>query len=111
MSRATTERTTSRYRTRSAIKTVVLSLVLPLVVIIWSATTALKDKLVWGRPSNVLKLHHTGSVRNGELWFAEAHLDDNPNATAKESRIKRLDLQTGVERDTGLVVAGDFAHP
>ena len=100
-----------RSRRAWTIKIVVLSLVLPVVVIIWSATTALKDKLVWGRPSNVLKLHHTGSVRNGELWFAEAHLDDNPNATAKESRIKRLDLQTGVERDTGLVVAGDFAHP
>ncbi len=114
MPRATTERMTSRYRTRSAIKIVVLSLVLPVVVIIWSATTALKDKLVWGRPSNVFKLHHTGSVRDGELWFAEAHLDDNSNALitlVKESRIKRLDLQTGVERDTGLVVAGDFAHP
>ena len=111
MSSATAERTTSRYRTRLAIEIVALSLALPLVVIVWSATTALKDKLVWGRPSNVLKLHHTGSVRNGELWFTEAQLDDNPTATAKQSRIKRLDLQTGVERDTGLVDAGDFAHP
>ncbi len=111
MSSATAERMTSRTRTRLAIEIVVLSLVLPLGVIAWSAATALKDKLVWGRPSSVLKLHQTGSVRDGELWFAEAHLDDNPNATAKESRIKRLDLQTGTERDTGLVVAGDFAHP
>ena len=111
MSSATAERMASRYRTRLAIEIVVLSLVLPLGVIEWFAATAMMDKLVWGRPSNVLKLHHTGSVRNGELWFAEAQLDGNSNATAKESRIKRLDLQTGVERDTGLVVAGDFAHP
>ena len=113
MSRATAERMTSRYRTRLAIKIVVLSLVLPVVVIVWSATTALKDKLVWGRPSNILKLHHTGAVRDGELWFAEAQLHGNSNALitlVKESRIKRLDLQTGIERDTGLVVAGDFAH-
>ncbi len=111
MSRATAARMTSRTRTRLAIEIVVLSLVLPLGVIAWSAATALKDKLVWGRPSNVLKLHNTGSVRDGELWFAEAELDANPTATAKQSRIKRLDLQTGVERDTGLVDAGDFAHP
>ena len=111
MSSATAERMTSRTRTRLTIEIVVLSLVLPLGVLEWFAATALKDKQVWGRPSDILKLHHTGSARDGELWFAEAQLDGNSNAMAKESRIKRLDLQTGVERDTGLVVAGDFAHP
>ena len=111
MSSATAERMTSRTRTRLAIEIVVLSLVLPLGVIEWFAATALKDKLVWGRPWDVLKLHPTGSVRDGELWFTEAQLDANPTARAKESRIKRLDLQTGGERDTGLVVVGDFAHP
>ncbi|MCX7410015.1 MAG: RDD family protein [Planctomycetales bacterium] len=100
-----------RSRRAWTIKIVVLSLVLPVVVIIWSATTALNDKLVWERPWDILKLHPLGSVRDGELWFTEAQLDANPTVRAKESRIKRLDLQTGVERDTGLVVAGDFAHP
>jgi hypothetical protein len=35
----------------------------------------------------------------------------SPAAPPLECRIKRLDLETGVERDTGLIVPGEFGFP
>ncbi|MEK6259833.1 MAG: RDD family protein [Planctomycetota bacterium] len=109
MSSQPAERMTSRYRPALAIGIVVLSIVLPAGLIGWSVASALQDKPILGRPSNVFKIYQ-GGVKHGELWFSESRLKGNPALSLFDSRIKRLDLQTGVEHDTGLVVPNDFAY-
>ena len=110
MSSQPAEPMTSRSRVPLAIGIVVLSIVLPVGLIGWSVASALQDKpMILGRPSNVFKIYQ-GGVKHDELWFSETRLKGGTVALPLfDCRIKRLDLQTGAEHDTGLVVPNDFA--
>ncbi len=109
MSSHSAESTTSRHRVALAIGIVVLSIALPTGLIGWSVAAALRDKPILGRPSNVFKIYQ-GAVKDGELWFSETRMRGTAALPLFDCRIKRLDLQTGAERDTGLMVPNDDAY-
>ncbi len=81
---------------------VLLSIVLPIGIVIWSVISAMSGKPL-GRPSNEFK-NYFGVLHGGELWFQVLRFSDkhDPSDYSGEWRIKRLDLETGVERETGL---------
>ncbi|MBC8116041.1 MAG: RDD family protein [Candidatus Saccharimonas sp.] len=110
MSSQPAERMTSRYRPALAIGIVVLSIVLPVALACWAVLSEMRDKGIADVPSKRVRYHY-GSVKNRELWHAELQLSSNVSAPPIESRILRLDLETGVERDTGLVVNGEAGWP
>jgi uncharacterized RDD family membrane protein YckC len=109
MSSLPAERTTSPYRVPLAIGIVVLSIVLPVAVACWSVLSAMRDKGIAGAPSQVVR-YYWGSVKNGELWHAEMRVPSNLSVPLIESRILRLDLESGVEHDTGLKTP-EFGRP
>jgi uncharacterized RDD family membrane protein YckC len=64
-----------------------------------------------GQTSGEHKIYQ-GCLRNGELWFAVLKPKGDPLMPEADCLIKRLDLETGIECDTGLVIAGrDFGYP
>ncbi|MCX7411319.1 MAG: RDD family protein [Planctomycetales bacterium] len=110
MSSQSAEQTTSPYRMPLAIGIVVLSIVLPVAVICWAAGAELRDKGIAVMPSKVAR-NYIGSVNKGELWHAELYLSSNPSGPPVKSRVMRLNLETGVECETGLAVHGEFGRP
>lgn len=107
MSATTADPVRPRCRLAATIAIAVLSILLPSGLVAWTVTSVLEGK-IWGRPSNVFRLFQMG-VKSGEMWFSETRLTTNPAVPNGiiDSRIKRLNLQTGVEKDTGLVVPDD----
>lgn len=110
MSSQTAERMASRYQVPLAIGIVVLSIVLPFAMVCWSALAEMRDKGIAGSPSKVAR-YYLGSVQQGELWHAEMRLSSNLSAAPSECRILRLNLETGVEHDTGLKTPREFGRP
>lgn len=64
------------------------------------------------RPSKEFKNYY-GVLHRGELWFPVLRFSDDhdPSEYFGEWRIKRLDLETGVERETGLTTGTERCWP
>ena len=76
-----------------------LSLVLPSVIVAGAISSALS-----GKPFGEFILNK-GPVRDGELWHLSAPMSANTQFLAiEEFQLHRLDLKTGIDRDTGIVV-------
>ena len=88
-----------------------LSITLPLGIACWSVKSALLSKPLV-RPSNEDKNYY-GVLHRGELWFRVLRFSDkhDPSDYFGEWRIKRLDLETGVERETGVVMGTERCWP
>jgi uncharacterized RDD family membrane protein YckC len=110
-----TEIPTNNPRRIAAILLVVfLSIVLPVGASYFWIKPFLTGK-PWGFRSNEYK-GYDRTIKNGEMWFASVELSasflakertqTSKFAPSHEYKIKRLDLTTGVETDTGLVPYG-----
>ena len=90
---------------------VLLSVALPVGIVIWSVISTMSGKPL-GRASNEFK-DYFGVLHGGELWFPVLRFSDkhDPSDYTGEWRIKRLDLETGVERDTGLATGSERCWP
>ncbi|WP_010581680.1 RDD family protein [Schlesneria paludicola] len=89
---------------------VLLSILLPVGIAVISIHTAISGK-PFGFPTHESKIYQ-GPLIGSELWFTVAKLTGNPALPSSvHSRIKRLDLETGIERETGFEVDGDGVFP
>lgn len=81
---------------------VLLSIVLPVGIVIGSAISSMSGKPL-GRPSNEFK-NYWGVLHGGEMRFQVMTFSDEhePSDYSGEWRIKCLDMETGVERESGL---------
>ncbi len=96
MSSASTDRSTSSNRRIAILAlTVFVSIAVPMGIVVQSVSTALSGRPL-GFPSTESKSYQ-GGLKNGELWFIVRHIDTMTIA----SRLKRLDLQTGLELEAG----------
>lgn len=89
---------------------VLASILLPVTIVTISIHSALAGKL-FGLPSAEYKIYQ-GPLVAGELWYTLATYVGDPSIQANvRCHIKRLDLQTGAEQDTGFRVEGDSLFP
>ena len=81
---------------------VLLSIALPVGISGWSLISAMSGKPL-GRPSNEDKDYY-GDLHGGELWFSVLQFSDKhaPSDYIGKRRIKCLDLEKGVERETSV---------
>lgn len=79
-----------------------LSITLPIGILCWFVKSAMSGKPL-RRASSEFK-NYSGILHGGELWFPVLRysLKEDPSSYSGEWRIMRLDLETGVERETGL---------
>ncbi len=86
---------------------VCLSVLLPAGIVAWSVVLATSGK-TFGCPA-AEEAHYTeGALKDGELWFVtELTTLDWPHTSRAERRLKRLDLATGIERETGFAVTAE----
>ena len=87
-------------RIAAVVGIVSLSLVLPFVIV----TGAISSVLL-GKPVCEITVYN-GPVRDGEIWHVSAPVFANKQLETEESQLRRLDLKTGIDRDTGIVVHG-----
>lgn len=106
MSNQLIEPTTARHRLALAIGIVVLSIVLPVVVVGWSVLAEMRDKGVAAFPSKIVRTFY-GTVKRGELWHVEITAVDE-NSPPARCRLRRLDLETGAERDSELSLPAEL---
>ncbi len=86
---------------------VCLSLVLPFVIVAGAIASALSGKPFGFSASEYVE--YGGPTKDGELWHVSAPQFANMQfATTEEFRLRRLDLTTGIDHDTGIVVRGPF---
>ena len=88
-----------------AIVVAIVSIVLPMGIVAAVVFAEMRDKGIAGSPSKMQRAYY-GFLSQGELWHTDVKSSSNPFAPPIETRVMRLDLETGVERDTGLVVPG-----
>jgi len=94
-------------RIAAAVGIVFLSVVLPFVFVAGAISSALSGKPFGFSASEYIE--YNGPTKDGELWHVSAPLFANMQfATTEEFRLRRLDLTTGIDRDTGIVVRGPF---
>ncbi|WP_029247918.1 RDD family protein [Schlesneria paludicola] len=87
-----------------------LSLILPGAIVWWSVSVAMSGTPL-RQMANRIPMYSHGWIRNGELWFPAIQLSDEwwagpGTPSSRGTAIRRLDLATGVEHDTGLEVRG-----
>ena len=85
------------------------SIVLPVVFACWSIHSAIWGK-PFGRPSQERK-HFQGFLKNGEFWYLVGTFVGKAKSARVTWQIRRLDLQTGIERATELKLGNDFQIP
>jgi uncharacterized RDD family membrane protein YckC len=87
-----------------------LGVVLPALVLVWSIRSVIAGKPL-GSPANEHKIYQ-GAVKNGELWFSANRLSGRMfDLNSYDCRIKRLDLTTGVEHETGIGLKNEDFYP
>lgn len=92
-----------------AAATVLLSLMIPVAALYGTYRAALANK-PFGRPSRESKIYQ-GSMHDGELWFLSYLVHDNTLNPKFEVAMKRINLETGIEHDTGLRVHNEDCFP
>ena len=85
----------------------VLCLVGPIGVICLSIAVFLWEKPL-GEPSKIWKLYEDGSVKDGELWFPTCEWSGNIFRHDHRYGIRRLNLETGIEQDSGMIIPSDI---
>lgn len=87
-----------------------LSLVLPTLIIWGSVVSALSGKPLGNTDSE--KKVYQGALKDGVLWFSVIRGRGTLSTPGSfDCRIKRLDLTTGEEQETGLVVVDNRIYP
>ena len=88
---------------------VFVSVTIPMAISCWSVISAISGKPPDGI-SYEIKIYQ-GVLKNHELWFIAYTYTGMAFAPSSEScRIKCLDLETGIERETGLTLSGDGSY-
>jgi hypothetical protein len=86
------------------------SIVIPATIIGLALHSAFGGK-AFGLTSNESKIYQ-GGFKNGELWFTTFKRDGSLIYSPHfECHIKRLDLMTGVEHETGLKTTNSYVYP
>ncbi len=109
---STIHRPTVRYHQIAlTVSVILLSIALPVGMVAWTITSALSHKSL-GRISNEPRRYNEGSIRNGELWYPVFQSSAGwLSHRLQETRFQRVNLTTGNEVATGLVLSSEAARP
>ncbi len=85
----------SKWRLAKVVAIMVLSLAVAVGVCYWH----IRREIAAGNTPNEMRDFH-GSLKDGELWYEVTRFSGNPFDPKMTTRIKRLHLETGEQRDT-----------
>ncbi len=87
-----------------------LSFIVPMATIQWFGQPLLSGKYFAGVPRTE-RQYEFGTIVRGELWFPVRSYLKDPGNRPFESRLHRLDLKTGIERETPFVFLNEQLFP
>ncbi|MBS0203202.1 MAG: RDD family protein [Planctomycetes bacterium] len=86
-----------------------LSTAIPIGILWWSLTSFVTGRPT-GRASGEQPVYSLGSLHNGELWYPVFQFTNDAWVPPFSFRIVRLNLETGVQRETGITAVGGRGH-
>lgn len=99
-------RRTFAFRILCAIGVVGLYLSLTVGIVYWHFT----QELAAGNTPNEMRFYE-GSVKDGEFWYRVSRASGNPLSPKMTTRLARIHLESGVERDTEFAFDEDYVLP
>lgn len=83
----------------------IVSIALPVGIVYLAVANFFAGRTL-GVPANVNKVYQ-GVLENSELWFSDHHFLRDASRPQFECRIMRLNLETGVEQDSGIKLTNE----